>query len=206
VERLRRCQVLVVTARQGTFVVSKTRPYGGEGTGKSAVDRVRLGWKRSVACERSGIPIGMVSLIAATTTRRLAASCTPADWSSWTFNDVVISVAPSRRRALRMAVLDRRGDQLVVVERWPDRHRCEATCVSVGYARGCGVVVLFGGSEARGVTCRSVRESCVERHVGRGRGGGEANTVRLRDKNSHRSRGGAVAWSVRSPATALRDK
>ena len=33
-------------------------PYGGEGTGKSPVDRAKLGWKWSVAAERSGIPIG----------------------------------------------------------------------------------------------------------------------------------------------------
>ena len=33
-------------------------PYGGEGTGKSPVDRAKLGWKWSVASERSGIPIG----------------------------------------------------------------------------------------------------------------------------------------------------
>jgi transposase len=33
-------------------------PYGGEGTGKSPVDRAKLGWKWSVAAERSGIPVG----------------------------------------------------------------------------------------------------------------------------------------------------
>lgn len=33
-------------------------PYGGEGTGKSPVDRGKLGWKWSVASERAGIPIG----------------------------------------------------------------------------------------------------------------------------------------------------
>jgi transposase len=33
-------------------------PYGGEGTGKNPVDRAKLGWKWSVASERSGIPIG----------------------------------------------------------------------------------------------------------------------------------------------------
>ena len=33
-------------------------PYGGEGTAKSPVDRAKLGWKWSVASERSGIPIG----------------------------------------------------------------------------------------------------------------------------------------------------
>lgn len=33
-------------------------PCGGEGTGKSPVDRAKLGWKWSVASERSGIPIG----------------------------------------------------------------------------------------------------------------------------------------------------
>jgi transposase len=32
-------------------------PCGGEGTGKSPVDRGKLGWKWSVAAERSGIPI-----------------------------------------------------------------------------------------------------------------------------------------------------
>src|SRR6266540_3535064 len=32
-------------------------PCGGEGTGKSPVDRAKLGWKWSVASERSGIPI-----------------------------------------------------------------------------------------------------------------------------------------------------
>lgn len=33
-------------------------PCGGEGTGKSPVDRGKLGWKWSVAAERAGIPIG----------------------------------------------------------------------------------------------------------------------------------------------------
>lgn len=33
-------------------------PYGGEGTGKSPVDRGKLGWKWSVAVDRNGIPIG----------------------------------------------------------------------------------------------------------------------------------------------------
>ncbi|WP_419914603.1 IS5 family transposase [Candidatus Poriferisodalis sp.] len=33
-------------------------PGGGEGTGKSPVDRGKLGWKWSVAAERHGIPIG----------------------------------------------------------------------------------------------------------------------------------------------------
>ena len=33
-------------------------PYGGEGTGKSPVDRGKLGWKWSVAVDRGGIPIG----------------------------------------------------------------------------------------------------------------------------------------------------
>jgi transposase len=33
-------------------------PYGGEGTGKSPVDRGKLGWKWSVAAERHGIPVG----------------------------------------------------------------------------------------------------------------------------------------------------
>lgn len=33
-------------------------PYGGEGTGKSPVDRAKLGWKWSIAAERSGIPVG----------------------------------------------------------------------------------------------------------------------------------------------------
>ena len=33
-------------------------PCGGEGTGHSPVDRAKLGWKWSVASERSGIPIG----------------------------------------------------------------------------------------------------------------------------------------------------
>lgn len=33
-------------------------PYGGEGTGKSPVDRGKLGWKWSVASERAGIPVG----------------------------------------------------------------------------------------------------------------------------------------------------
>ena len=32
-------------------------PCGGEGTGKSPVDRAKLGWKWSVASERAGIPI-----------------------------------------------------------------------------------------------------------------------------------------------------
>lgn len=33
-------------------------PCGGEGTGKSPVDRAKIGWKWSVAAERSGIPVG----------------------------------------------------------------------------------------------------------------------------------------------------
>jgi transposase len=33
-------------------------PCGGEGTGKSPVDRGKIGWKWSVASERAGIPIG----------------------------------------------------------------------------------------------------------------------------------------------------
>jgi transposase len=33
-------------------------PCGGEGTGKSPVDRAKLGWKWSVAAEANGIPIG----------------------------------------------------------------------------------------------------------------------------------------------------
>ena len=33
-------------------------PCGGEGTGKSPVDRGKLGWKWSIATERHGIPIG----------------------------------------------------------------------------------------------------------------------------------------------------
>ena len=33
-------------------------PCGGEGTGKSPVDRGKLGWKWSVAAERHGVPIG----------------------------------------------------------------------------------------------------------------------------------------------------
>ena len=33
-------------------------PMGGEGTGKSPVDRGKLGWKRSLLTDRSGIPIG----------------------------------------------------------------------------------------------------------------------------------------------------
>jgi transposase len=34
-------------------------PCGGEGTGKSQVDRGKLGWKWSVAADRAGIPIGV---------------------------------------------------------------------------------------------------------------------------------------------------
>ena len=33
-------------------------PCGGEGTGKSPVDRGKLGWKWSIAAERHGIPVG----------------------------------------------------------------------------------------------------------------------------------------------------
>ena len=33
-------------------------PCGGEGTGKSPVDRAKNGWKSSIATERTGIPIG----------------------------------------------------------------------------------------------------------------------------------------------------
>lgn len=36
-------------------------PYGGEGTGKSPVDRGKLGWKWSLATDRCGIPIGWVT-------------------------------------------------------------------------------------------------------------------------------------------------
>ena len=33
-------------------------PCGGDGTGKSPVDRGKLGWKWSIATERRGIPVG----------------------------------------------------------------------------------------------------------------------------------------------------
>ena len=33
-------------------------PCGGAGTGKSPVDRGKLGWKQSVAADRNGIPVG----------------------------------------------------------------------------------------------------------------------------------------------------
>jgi putative transposase len=33
-------------------------PYGGEGIGPNPTDRVKLGWKWSVASERHGIPLG----------------------------------------------------------------------------------------------------------------------------------------------------
>ena len=33
-------------------------PYGGEGTGRSPVDRAKLGWKWSLAVDAAGIPIG----------------------------------------------------------------------------------------------------------------------------------------------------
>lgn len=33
-------------------------PCGGEGTGKSPVDRRKLGWKWSIAVDRGGIPVG----------------------------------------------------------------------------------------------------------------------------------------------------
>ena len=33
-------------------------PSGGEGTGKSPVDRTKLGWKWSLLCDREGIPVG----------------------------------------------------------------------------------------------------------------------------------------------------
>jgi transposase len=33
-------------------------PYGGEGTGKSPVDRAKLGWKWSIGVDRNGIPLG----------------------------------------------------------------------------------------------------------------------------------------------------
>lgn len=33
-------------------------PYGGEGTGKSPVDRGKLGWKWSIGVDRHGIPLG----------------------------------------------------------------------------------------------------------------------------------------------------
>lgn len=33
-------------------------PYGGEGAGKSPVDRAKFGWKWSVAVDRAGIPVG----------------------------------------------------------------------------------------------------------------------------------------------------
>ena len=36
-----------------------TAPCGGEGTGKSPVDRAKLGWKWSVAADADGIPIGV---------------------------------------------------------------------------------------------------------------------------------------------------
>lgn len=36
-------------------------PCGGEATGKSPVDRGKLGWKRSIATDAAGIPVGWVS-------------------------------------------------------------------------------------------------------------------------------------------------
>ena len=33
-------------------------PYGGEGTGKSPVDRAKLGWKWSIGVDRHGVPLG----------------------------------------------------------------------------------------------------------------------------------------------------
>lgn len=33
-------------------------PCGGDGTGKSPVDRAKLGWKWSLLCDRAGIPVG----------------------------------------------------------------------------------------------------------------------------------------------------
>jgi Transposase DDE domain len=36
-------------------------PCGGQGTGKSPVDRGKLGWKWSIATDANGIPIGWVS-------------------------------------------------------------------------------------------------------------------------------------------------
>lgn len=36
-------------------------PAGGEGTGKSPVDRGKLGWKWSLATDRNGIPMGVVA-------------------------------------------------------------------------------------------------------------------------------------------------
>ena len=32
-------------------------PCGGDGTGKSPVDRAKLGWKWSILCDRAGIPV-----------------------------------------------------------------------------------------------------------------------------------------------------
>jgi transposase len=39
-------------------------PFGGEGSGKSPVDRGKLGWKWSIATEMQGIPIGWVAAAA----------------------------------------------------------------------------------------------------------------------------------------------
>lgn len=39
-------------------------PCGGEGTGKSPVDRAKLGWKWSLATDRAGIPVGWVAAAA----------------------------------------------------------------------------------------------------------------------------------------------
>jgi hypothetical protein len=36
-------------------------PAGGEGTGKSPVDRGKLGWKWSLATDANGIPLGLVA-------------------------------------------------------------------------------------------------------------------------------------------------
>jgi len=41
-------------------------PMGGEGTGPSAVDRGKLGWKWSIATEASGVPIGWICAAANT--------------------------------------------------------------------------------------------------------------------------------------------
>ena len=39
-------------------------PFGGEGSGKSPVDRGKLGWKWSIATETQGIPIGWIAAAA----------------------------------------------------------------------------------------------------------------------------------------------
>jgi transposase len=77
-------------------------PAGGEGTGKSPVDRSKLGWKWSIVTDLSGIPFGWTADGANRTTRcsspRPSTTRTGADGSArWARSGSTGATTPTRR-------------------------------------------------------------------------------------------------------------